>query len=76
MKYEISVPGMTCNHCKMTVEKAVKQVPGVDQVFVDLETKTVGIDGQLNLDEVKKQVRDAGYDVEEKGSESKQEDAT
>lgn len=69
MKYEISVPGMTCDHCKMTVEKAVKQVPGVDRVFVDLETKTVGIDGELRLDEVKKHIRDAGYDIEEKSSE-------
>ena len=66
MKYEISVPGMTCDHCRVTVEKAVKQVPGVAQVFVNLETKTVGIDGELNLNEVKKHIRDAGYAIEEK----------
>ena len=69
MKYELIVQGMTCDHCKMNVENAVKQVPGVEEIFVDLETNTVGIDGELDLDKVKHHIRDAGYDVEEKSQE-------
>ncbi len=29
---EIAVTGMTCNHCEMTVQKAVKALPGVQDV--------------------------------------------
>jgi uncharacterized membrane protein YraQ (UPF0718 family)/copper chaperone CopZ len=65
MNYTLTVPGMTCNHCRMTVEDAVKRIPGVEQVTVNLETKMVGIDGEPNIEDVKKGIRDAGYEIEE-----------
>lgn len=37
------VHGMMCNHCKMTVEKALKAVPGVADAVVDLEAKTATV---------------------------------
>lgn len=37
------VDGMMCNHCKMTVEKALKGVAGVQDAVVNLEEKTVTI---------------------------------
>ena len=36
---KVKIEGMSCNHCKMRVEKALKQVQGVDEVQVDLEGK-------------------------------------
>ena len=33
----INITGMSCNHCKMAVEKALKAVPGVKEVEVNLE---------------------------------------
>lgn len=33
----IQIEGMTCNHCKMRVEKALSSVEGVKAVKVDLQ---------------------------------------
>jgi copper chaperone CopZ len=49
----------------MTVENAVRGLPGVDRVAVSLEAKTVGIDGDINLDEAKRVIREAGYDIQD-----------
>ena len=32
MEKTMQINGMMCNHCKMTVEKALKAVPGVENV--------------------------------------------
>lgn len=66
MKFELHVPEMTCNHCKMTIEQAVKKIPGVEKIHIDLETKTVGVNGELNLDTIKQGIQEAGYTVTEK----------
>lgn len=36
----LSVPDMSCGHCKATVEEALLTVEGVGRASVDLETKT------------------------------------
>jgi copper ion binding protein len=33
----IQIEGMTCNHCKMRVEKALNNVEGVQAVKIDLQ---------------------------------------
>jgi uncharacterized membrane protein YraQ (UPF0718 family)/copper chaperone CopZ len=66
MKYEFYVPEMTCNHCKMTIENAVRKIPGVEEVRINLETKSVGVNGELSLDAIKQRIQEAGYAVEEK----------
>ena len=43
MEKTIQVNGMMCNHCKMTVEKALSAVPGVTAAAVDLEAKTATV---------------------------------
>lgn len=43
MEKKILVEGMMCNHCKMTVEKALSAVPGVTAATVDLEAKTASV---------------------------------
>ncbi len=43
MEKKMLVDGMMCNHCKMTVEKALKSVEGVEDAVVDLEKKTATI---------------------------------
>lgn len=40
----LSVTGMTCDHCKGKVEKALKDVPGVYGAFVDLTEGTADVD--------------------------------
>ena len=48
MEKTMQINGMMCNHCKMTVEKAIKAVPGVENVEVDLAAKCAKI--TLNAD--------------------------
>ncbi|ACV62662.1 copper ion binding protein [Desulfofarcimen acetoxidans DSM 771] len=61
----INVEGMSCNHCKAAVENALKQI-GVNKVEVDLAAKKVSASyssDKLTLDDIKKSIIDAGYEV-------------
>jgi len=62
----INVEGMSCDHCKMAVTKAVNALEGVSAVEVSLENKTVSVDfdeDRLSLDAVKQAIEVQGYDV-------------
>ena len=63
----LSVPDMTCGHCKATVEKALLTVEGVEQASVDLETKTVSVEhaASVSEDSLRGAVTEAGYSVAE-----------
>ncbi len=58
-----SVPGISCGHCKTAIETEVARVPGVDRVEVDVEAKTVLVEGTVGDDELRAAVDEAGYDV-------------
>jgi uncharacterized membrane protein YraQ (UPF0718 family)/copper chaperone CopZ len=58
----ISVAGMTCNHCKATVENNIQAMEGVEEVSVDLQSGDVRIGGNgVNIDKVANRVRELGY---------------
>ncbi|QMS84845.1 heavy metal translocating P-type ATPase [Candidatus Xianfuyuplasma coldseepsis] len=40
---KLEVPDMTCNHCKMTIEKALSE-KGFSNIIIDLDTKIVNFD--------------------------------
>ncbi len=65
MKKTFTVEGMSCGHCKAAVEKALKSVDGVENVVVDLQSKTaeVTLSNEVNDDVLKKAITDAGYEV-------------
>ena len=66
MDYSFYVPNMTCKHCQMTIEQALKKVPGIKKVEVHLDEKLIKVDGEIDEETVAKQIQDAGYDVEKK----------
>ena len=41
----LSVPDMTCGHCKASVETALSQIPGAAPVTVNLGAKEVEVGG-------------------------------
>jgi len=60
----INVEGMTCDHCKMSVEKAAMNLGFVKAATVDLKQKElrVSYDGsEKELEAVRTAVREAGY---------------
>ena len=56
------VKGMSCNHCKATVEKAVSAIPGAEAVTVDLSSGKVAVTGDVTPDDVSQAVTNAGFD--------------
>lgn len=64
MKKVIAIEGMSCEHCKARVEKALNAIAGVNAA-VDLEKKiaTVTLTESVDDHELKNAVTDAGYDV-------------
>ena len=63
METVLRVEGMMCTHCKATVEKACKSVPGVTDVVVDLKAKTVTVTGNADVAALKKAITDADFEV-------------
>jgi copper chaperone len=59
----LKIEGMTCMHCKMSVEKALKGVPGVTSALVDLAKKQAVIAGSADLSVMAKAVAEAGFKV-------------
>ena len=63
METVIQVEGMMCSHCKARVESVCKGISGVQDAVVDLQAKTVKVTGNPNVEELKKAITDAGYEV-------------
>ena len=59
---KVFVRGMTCSHCKMSVETNLKKLEGIENIVANLENETVTITGQnVDLDKVKETVEGIGY---------------
>lgn len=63
---ELTVEGMSCNHCVMAVKKALTGLEGIRQVEVDLQAKKVRVDyedGTANLQGIRAAIEGQGYKV-------------
>lgn len=62
---KLIVNGMSCNHCKMSVEKALKKIDSVEDVEVNLETKEVIISSNKEIDNkvIEETIKEAGFEV-------------
>lgn len=63
MNKQLQVEGMTCMHCKMRVEKALKAIKGVKAVDVDLSSKLVRVEMKSEIENqvLVNAVIEAGY---------------
>ncbi len=61
----IFVEGMQCNHCKMSVEKALGAIEGVEKVEVSLEEKKAVIEMTKEIEDnkIKEVIEEAGFTV-------------
>ncbi|WP_018221430.1 heavy-metal-associated domain-containing protein [Salinispora pacifica] len=59
------VQGMTCGHCVATVSAEVGELPGVEQVQVDLAAGRLTVTSQhpIEVETVRAAVDEAGYDL-------------
>jgi copper chaperone len=58
----LDVPGISCDHCKSAIESSVGEVDGVQRVVVDVEARTVTVEGGEDA-AIVAAIDDAGYDV-------------
>ncbi len=59
--FKIKVPDMTCRHCKMKIDNALRSVPEIQSVFIDLNTKEVEVESVLDRQLVIKRIKEEGY---------------
>ncbi len=60
----LSVPGMYCEMCPVTVKKAIQKVDGVEKVSASFETKQAVVtfdDSRANVDKLREATAKAGY---------------
>lgn len=63
----IKIEGMSCNHCKMSVEKALNSIEGISKVEVDLEKKQAVIESNVEIenDKIKEVIEEQGFEVKD-----------
>ena len=62
----LNVPAISCNHCKMAIEGALRDIDGVSAVSVEVPDKTVSLDYDadlVDLEELKDTIEEEGYPV-------------
>ncbi|MBT8166600.1 MAG: heavy-metal-associated domain-containing protein [Acidimicrobiia bacterium] len=62
----LSVPDISCDHCKMSIEGATSVLAGVTDASVDIPGKTVTISYEtdaVGLDEIVSAIEEQGYEV-------------
>ncbi|MEO4163223.1 mercury resistance system periplasmic binding protein MerP [Acinetobacter baumannii] len=60
----LSVPGMTCASCPITVKKAISKVEGVSKTDVSFDKRQAVVtfdDAKTNVQKLTKATEDAGY---------------
>lgn len=62
----VSVPDISCDHCKSSIEGAVSLLEGVNRVEVHIEPRTVDLEfdeDTVGFDAIVQTIEDQGYDV-------------
>lgn len=61
MKKSYEVIGMTCNHCKMNIEKFINAIDGVIKVEAFPNENKVIVEGDVSESEVRSKIELLGY---------------
>lgn len=62
----LSVEGMSCNHCVMSIKTSVGALDGVENVDVDLAGKKVTVEynpEKVQAQNIKDTIEDQGYEI-------------
>jgi len=62
----LSVPDISCDHCKMSIEGAVNELSGVNSATVDVAERSVAVsydEGALTRDGIITAIEEQGYEV-------------
>ncbi len=61
----IKIKGMSCQHCVMAVNKALKEIDGLQEITVNLEKGEASFNETKPVDKtlIKERIKKAGYEV-------------
>ena len=62
----LKVEGMSCGHCVNSIEGALSNITGVDQVKVNLESGTVDVtfnEKEITQEMIEKEIEEQGYEI-------------
>jgi copper chaperone len=59
--HTIKVPDMTCQHCMMRITDALRKVPEIQSVSIDLNAKEVSVDSTLDRQVIVESIKQVGY---------------
>jgi copper chaperone len=62
----LSVPDISCGHCKMSIEGALSELGGVQAAEVHIEPRRVDVtwdEGTVQLDAIINAIEEQGYEV-------------
>ena len=62
----LSVPDISCNHCKMSIEGAVNELDGIESAIVDIEERSVAVsfdDSSATRAAIVAAIEEQGYEV-------------
>lgn len=59
----LKIQGMDCGSCALTIEQAVRTVPGITTVRVDFTTETLEATGSASSERIVERVKSLGYQI-------------
>lgn len=63
MKKQFKVEEMHCNHCVESIDKALRDLEGVENIDIDLDSKIVSLEGEIDDKKVIDSLDDIGFDA-------------
>jgi uncharacterized membrane protein YraQ (UPF0718 family)/copper chaperone CopZ len=64
MKFKLKVSGIQCMGCVDAIKNSINKLNGVEDVVIDLKTKLVLVDGDIEYEKIVKAINDAGYKID------------
>ena len=62
-QYYFKINGMKCDGCVEVIENAIKKLPGIETVEVDLESSMAVVKGVANAESISDAIDNAGYNA-------------
>lgn len=66
VELSLKVEGMTCDHCEMSIQKGVGELPGIESVLANHEDSTTVVkfdQSKTSEEDIKKAIEKRGYQV-------------
>ena len=60
---KLSIPDMSCGHCKATVEKTLKALDPAASLHFDMPARTVAVQSTAAVDAMRTALKAAGYEA-------------